>query len=81
MFKATCSMKALLLGELPSEMTGIAGTSVSSEAVAGTLKPSTEVCGTPGLLKCVWENLREGVNVFSWASEMFILLSILPSVR
>lgn len=50
MFKVTCSIKALLLGELPSEMTGIAGVSVSSEAVAGTLKASTEVCGIPGLL-------------------------------
>lgn len=74
MFKVTCSIKTLLLVELPSEMTGIAGVSVRSEAVEGTLKSSTEVCGIPGLLKCVWENLREGGDVFSWASEMLFIL-------
>lgn len=36
--------------------------------MAGTLQSSAEVCGIHGLLKCIWENLREGGDVFSWAS-------------
>lgn len=55
-------------------MPGILGISVKTEAVAGTLKSSTKACGMPGLLKYVWDNLREGGDIFSWASEMLFIL-------